>query len=38
MPETKAISSAMAIFFFISMKFELQNNGFLSELLPSLQK
>jgi hypothetical protein len=38
MPETKAISNAMASFLFISMKFGLQNNGFFSEKLPSLQK
>ena len=36
MPETKAISSVMAIFFFIAMKFDLQINGFFSEKLPSL--
>jgi len=36
MPETKAINSAMATFFFIAMKFDLQNNGFFPELLPSL--
>lgn len=37
MPETKAISNAMAILFFILMKFDLQSNGFFPELLPSLQ-
>ena len=37
MPETKAISSVMAIFFFMRMKFGLQNNGIFAELLPSLQ-
>ena len=37
MPETKAISSAMAVFFFILMKFGLQSNGFFPKLLPSLQ-
>ena len=36
MPETKAISSAIATFLFIAMKFDLQNNGFFSEKLPSL--
>jgi len=36
MPETKAINSAMATFFFIAMKFDLQSNGFFSEKLPSL--
>jgi len=36
MPETKAISSAMASFLFMAMKFDLQNNGFFSEKLPSL--
>ena len=38
MPETKAISNAMAIFFFMGMKFGLQNNGIFGEILPSLQK
>jgi hypothetical protein len=38
MPETKAINSAMASFFFIAMKFDLQNNGFFPELLPYLHK
>ena len=38
MPETKAINSAMASFLFILMKFGLQNNGFFSKKLPSLQK
>ena len=37
MPETKAINNAMASFFFIAMKFDLQNNGFFPDLLPSLQ-
>jgi len=38
MPETKAISNAMAILLFILMKFGLQRNAFFSEKLPSLQK
>jgi len=38
MPETKAISSAMASFLFILMKFDLQINGFFSKKLPSLRK
>ena len=38
MPDTKAISSAMATFLFILMKFGLQINGIFAELLPSLQK
>jgi hypothetical protein len=37
MPETKAISNAMTSFLFIAMKFDLQNNGFFPDLLPSLQ-
>ena len=37
MPETKAISSAMASFLFMWMNFDLQNNGFFPDLLPSLQ-
>ena len=32
MPETKAISSTIATFLFIAMKFGLQNNGFFPEL------
>ena len=38
MPETKAISSAMASFLFMELKFDLQSNAFFPELLPSLQK
>ena len=38
MPETKAISSAIATFLFMAMKFDLQINGFFSEKLPYLQK
>jgi hypothetical protein len=38
MPETKAINKAMASFFFIAMKFDLQNNAFFSEKLSSLRK
>jgi hypothetical protein len=38
MPETKAISSAMASFLFIAMKIDLQSNAFFPELLPSLQR
>ena len=37
MPETKAISSAMASFLFMELKFDLQSNAFFRELLPSLQ-
>jgi len=37
MPETKAISNAMAILLFILMKFDLQNNGFFPEKLQYLQ-
>ena len=36
MLETKAINNAMASFLFIEIKFDLQNNGFFSEKLPSL--
>ena len=36
MPETKAISKAMTSFLFIAMKFDLQNNAFFPDLLPSL--
>ncbi len=38
MPETKAISNAMASFLFIEIKFDLQRNAFFPELLPSLQR
>ena len=37
-PETKAISNAMASFLFIEIKFDLQSNAFFPELLPSLQR
>lgn len=36
MPDTKAISNAMATFLFILIQFGLQNNGNLLELLPYL--
>ena len=36
MPETMAISNAMTSFLFMEMNFDLQNNGFFPELLPSL--
>jgi hypothetical protein len=38
MPETKAINRAMAIFFFIAMKFDLQSNGIFPEKLSFLHK
>jgi hypothetical protein len=37
-PETKAIRSAMASFFFIEPKFDLQSNGIFPEKLPFLQR
>jgi len=36
MPDTKAINSAMATLLFILLKFSLQINGILLELLPYL--
>ena len=38
MPETKAISSAMASFLFIEIKFDLQRNAFFSEKVSYLQR
>ena len=38
MPETKAIINAMTSFLFITMKFDLQNNGFFSEKVSYLQR
>lgn len=38
MPETKAISSAMASFLFMEMNFDLQRNAFFSEKVSYLQR